>query len=381
MKTITFLIIITCLILSAFLVAAADLDAILRIAKPGDVIQLEAAVYTTRGCDTSGNGVSIPAGAALVGQGAAQTVIRFLPPETWDRDWIVLRGSTGSSVSNLTVDGGLSTPAGWKRNIVSMVGDGCTVSGVRAFGAWGDRQAGREGFGITCVKTTPGGLSANGLIVDCEVSHVLGDYVTALKVDGGRVLNSLAIFPDPRPGVFWTGLGWCQSPGATFVNNEVRNAVNGAYTDTGSSTNVVIVGNRFVNVVRGVRVNCQWSASGDQHTQYGLTFATNTIWLQAAANEVAGVQLENFRFDGLDDDTGNTSGIRDVIVTGNVIGWAPGITPPTTGARMAANLAATGAGIRNVQFVGNQVAQGLTWRNWKLRADATVTATINPWVQ
>ena len=109
--------------------------------------------------------------------------------------------------------------------------------------------------------------------------------------------------------------------------------------------------------------------------------ATNTIWLQATAPECAGVQLENFRGDGIDDDTGNTSGIRDVIVTGNVIGWAPGITPPTTGARMAANLAATGAGIRNVQFVGNQVAQGLTWRNWKLRADATVTATINPWVQ
>jgi hypothetical protein len=361
-------------------VGAYDLDAILRAAKPGDVVQLEAGVYITHGSDTSGTGVSIPAGSPLIGRGMSTTVIQFIPPDTWDRDFIVLRGLSGSSVSNLTVDGGLTTPAGWKRNIVSMVGDGCTVSGVRALGAWGDLKAGRESFGIACHKSTPAGYSADGLIVNCEVSHVLGDYVTALKVDGGKVLNSLVIFPDPKPGVFWTGLGWCQSPGATFAGNEIRNAVNGAYTDTGNSTNVVIVGNRFVNVVRGVRVNCQWSPTGDQHSQQGLTFSTNTVWLQATASEVAAVQLENFRFDGIDDDTGNTCGIRDVLVTGNTIGWAPGIAPPTNGAQMAANLAATGYEIRNVKFIANHVAASLKWRNWKLRADATVTTTVNPWM-
>jgi hypothetical protein len=370
--------------------SAADLDAILKAARPGQVLSLEAGIYTTRGCDTSGNGVSIPEGATLRGQGMSRTFIQFLPPETWDREMIVLRGRAGSTVSDLTVDGGVTTPAGWKRNVVSMVGDNCTVTRVRAIGPFGDRVAGREGFGIACHALREGGVGNNGTIDECEVVGVLGDYITALKVDGGRVMNSLVVFPEPRVGAFWTGLGWCRSPGALFVNNEVHNASNGAYTDTGRSTNVTLLGNRLLNVQRGVHVNAQHGPNQPPRGMLGLNILSNTIYFQAsaAASELAAFQLVNVRSDYADDDRGNQNQIQNVRVLGNYVGYAPGVPIPrmNPGTRMLANFATTARrgsptnGIRGVVFQGNNIQPALSApgalvrRDWKLRSDSTVNA-------
>jgi hypothetical protein len=248
---------------------------------------------------------------------------------------VVLHGAEDASditVSDLTVDAGAveSLPSAYssKRNGVNLLGSRCVIRNVRALRCFGRIDQSKECFAIKAF----GGK--DNLIEGCEVSDVRGNYCSAIGLRSGEIRNNIVIFPaapfDGASGRFYWHAYNCEEATNVWVHhNQSFNGTSGYYVDTGFTRGLTVSDNQFNDVNHGVYINMIVDNRRREpaHGVDGVSITNNRIHLNPRASAVVGVLLDHTTVEFNSCDVFENF-IQHVVISGNEIGYAPGVTPP-----------------------------------------------------
>jgi hypothetical protein len=298
---------------------AGDLDAIVLASRPNTIIHLLPGVFYTKGYSANRSDLRLKAHQKIIGAGVDVTFIRrdnafYKDVQVEGELWGI---GDGIEISNLTVDAAAVGNEIYKKQGISIGGSHCVVRRVKVINVTGHFEAGYEAFGISLGE--PG--ATGGLISECEVSSVQGNYCTAIALSGhGLVELNKVIFPVPTnaaPGLFQAYQANA-TRNAVFRGNTVDGGTFGFYTDTFSETNLVIENNFFRNVLSGINISKrggQWHVEGLKVLGNLVEISTNippgrTMFVQAIAileREMAGTNL-----------------YKDILIQGNTVRYYGG---------------------------------------------------------
>ncbi len=355
-------------------------------AKPGDTIKLPRGLVGTMGV-THEDGVSV-AGAALKPGvsvlGHPDGTILMCIRASDGPEVSALLGSGENEVRDLVIDCGESPPArGKKRNGAYFYGRNNKLSNLIVLRPWGDFEAGRESFGISCNSEQGNGST----LQICEVREVLGDYQTGIQ--GPTLLNCNVEFPRVRPARgFWVAYNIGASNGQLIDRCTSRWAGSAVYTDWKDTRNVTIKNCTFVGCGTGLNLNAQQVAPDVEHRVIeGITFEGNEIVMDGRAQQVQAFLFDHSTPSGRYERDNTRHSIRDILVSNCRVRMLPGAIATPHGARLVVNAASflsldkrsRDLGISNVRMVGLDVEErdGLQWRsvNWNGRADVEGSIT------
>lgn len=244
--------------------------------------------------------------------------------------------ANGITIEDMTLDANGADKDEWQRNGLDLFGQHISVRRVRVIGSVGNRVLQRECFPIFVgIGNAPG---ARSIITECEVSQCRGDYITAINLNGQGVVSFCRVeLPQVDPSMYgsWAAYNSSRGENTLFLANVSEGGLCGYYTDTGSETNLSLIGNTFRNCQSGIVVN-KYTTSID-----GLNISDNTIELATNSTpaHAIGIGIVNF----------GPGAFSNVRISGNQVRFVrgaplPGLWLTTTkiqGLIIAGNLTAT----------------------------------------
>ncbi len=238
------------------------------------------------------------------GAGMGLTVIRRDPESALERSQaIFVSQESGIMVEEMTLDPRGNEVERWKRSGLELVGSYNTVREIEVVHPSGCARTGQECFAI--FVGGPG--TVGNRVMGCRVRSVRGDYVTAVTVNGQAVTSFCQV--EFLAGVAGAFAGYQASYGqdALFFGNRSIGGGYGYYTDTGSDTNVVVMGNFFTGCVSGIVWEKQMGTAVN-----GIRVAENQVTLTGTNGVGVMVRMQD------------PSGVRtNVVIEGNLVRRAP----------------------------------------------------------
>ena len=165
------------------------------------------------------NGIVLPNGTSLIGDGANTTTLRL---------------NSRSSVN-----------AGEYTQLVSAVGDNITISGITFDGNWQNlRQANStiQLVGITGAGTGASALSLNSKVIDCNIINFGGDVVTGIECFPIFIVGTNALIENCKASQLINNIGQTSFYGTIFTIGGSA-AGNTYYYGSGKITNNYVIGN------------------------------------------------------------------------------------------------------------------------------------------
>jgi len=229
-------------------------DQIISSIPSNSIIHLSPGVYWSRGDvgQTTNFGLRFKIGQKVRGSGIDTTVLRMTnDPNSSNFMAIIYTTNSSVEVSDLTAEYSTAPSASAISNGVgnglSLFGSDSKIDRVKVTGLWGDwtgsASTSRESFGLLVGTNS---TDKGGRIADCEVSGPFyGDYHSAILLAGeGAVRNNRVIFSEDA-GPTGKGLTFAYANHVSIVGNYQYGGQSGVFSDTGSCTNVIAVGNQF----------------------------------------------------------------------------------------------------------------------------------------
>jgi hypothetical protein len=282
---------------------------------PNCTVHILAGTYLTHGTPGA---YSVKTGQKVAGSGMDVTVLK-LAPGARDNTSVIGSGfGTNMEVSDLTCDG----------NYQGQNGAAITCHGATLFGTHNAIRrvkvvnlakygGNSEAWGIVLNENNIGDSTGN-FIEDCEVTGFQGGLpgqgISAFSLNANPdhpisgVLRNNRVFL--QPDVYHPEMAFNNndSHDCVYQGNYVDGATFGFYGDTGSSTNVSVVGNTFKNVIEGVSLS--------NARRLSMTFSQNKILL--ATNNVSMTIAFNIQ----------ETWVTNISIIGNTVSWN---TPPPDG--------------------------------------------------
>lgn len=340
-----------------------DFDAIMKGSKTNTAIHLGPGVFYTRAIGDW----NLQTGQKMNGAGIGITAILRDPRWSYNQNQpVLLAVGDDISLSDLTIDAACTNGEPFIHNAITLFGDRPELRRL-----WAIRVSGKWPY-LECfsyfICPSASDPASGGIISECYLSQVMGDYVEGFCVWGGaHVYHCTAVFPiltnNAHPP-FFNGFQAAYSYGARFESCTQIGGSGVFYTDTGSDTDLTISGIFAFNVMQGVIIVRQAGQYIDGLTVDGCTIELSTnAQVSLGANGVA--------VSGVNSTAGKKTGTR---ISNNLIRYVGGARGPAENrGRLLA--AAVLDGTRS-----GTVIQGNTWDSdfvWAAEPGATV-ATNNP---
>lgn len=247
-------------------------DSLMNNLPANSTIHIMAGTYRTLGA----YGWRIKTGQKVHGSGKDVTILQF--PSSSLNGWSLVGSPDGQLVTNtevcdLTCDANYTSGEAKSYCGVMLTGNGNAVRRVKiinlaGLGGWESWGVGISGFGND---------SKGNIIEECEVSHFAGGPCSAIEISAASgIVRNNRVFLSATNNVCQAFNGsWAHD--VLYEGNYVDGAANGYYGDTGGSTNLIFIGNTFLNCINGIGLNAE--------SRRNITIAFNTIML---ANQLPG---------------------------------------------------------------------------------------------
>lgn len=323
-------------------IAEYDLAAIIDRTPPGGLIKIPPGKFLLR-CDGT---VVIKPGVKIIADSPWSTQILRDPNPlyTENNQPIFLGRGDCITIENIGFDsgdnGGFAVPGPWAYSHVRIQGRSFRVincHGIRPTGNYAARTECWSFFMET------GERYATGIVRDCSVTDVRGDYVDGFSSSGACVFDNCRVyFPTPAgsaaPPQF---VGFQASDGSQVINCHTVGGTAFFYTDTNSSRNMRISGCTGTGLVCGVAIAVPAGQSCDGLTVDGCTFE---LVPNLAGNRVGVV-------------VSGPGAKRNVRVLNSVIRWTDGLLTDSPTLKFAANVP-DGSGHL---YQNNAIDAGMIW--------------------
>ena len=285
----------------------------------------------------------------IYGAGSGLTTIRRELPEVGNQPVLRCIGDN-VTVDNLTLDANGSDTDRYVHAGLQIDGRNAKVRNVEVINASGQKNLKQEcwAFFIVTDETQP-----TGLVQDCLVTNVHGDYVRGFAFGGtdcgGNIVRCRAEFPHltALDGPIFAGF---QAAGSSRIIDCTQDGgMDMFYTDTNSSRYMRISGCLGTNLLRGVWISVQSGQSCDGLTVRDCLFEL----LPGVAGNRYGVAVSG------------PGDIRNVRVANNAFRWADGeIMQGFRWFAAAVDGKSDLPGInlaKNTRFEANTIEQGFDW--------------------
>lgn len=229
---------------------SGDFDAIVGAVPPSSTIHLGAGMFYTKGRGSW----HLKTNHRLAGAGENATTIQRDPTWSFDQNQPVLLGQGDNiTIEDLTIDAACTNGEAFVHSAVSIFGR-CPelrrVSAIRVSGSWPYREC--FSYFICPPANNP---ASGGLISECSLSQVMGNYVNGFCIWGGaKVVNCTVEFPiltnNSHPPSF-IGYQAAYSYGAQFSGCTQIGGTGVFYSDTGSDSFLQFERIDAINVMQG----------------------------------------------------------------------------------------------------------------------------------
>lgn len=320
-----------------------DFDAIVGAAPQGTTINVVQGLFYTKGRGSW----HLKSNQRLFGAGEGVTVIERDPRWSFDQNQPVILGQGDNiTVAYLTINAACTNGELFAHECLRIIGKSPHVSRVHGMRTSGNWARGLEcwSFFLITGETIP-----TGLVSDCWLSDVRGDYTEAFSASGA--CNFENCFPDfpistnASVPPFYNGF---QAAGfSTIVNCRQRGGTGFFYTDT-ESINVRLSRCHGWELLQGVQVSVRPNQLCEGLTIDGCTFEMST---NTSAGHY-GVAVSRYPPD--------QGAIRNVRVLNSVFRYSNGVQGPTNNAgtfNAVAIIGATGTVIAGNAIDGDMIVQ------------------------